>query len=37
MAANFGEQMKEVQVELDEQKRKRQAEINENQELRNKI
>jgi hypothetical protein len=29
--------MKEVQVDLDEQKRKRQAEINENHELRTMI
>jgi hypothetical protein len=34
LAANFNEQMKEVQVELDHQKSKRQGEINENTELR---
>jgi Myosin-like coiled-coil protein len=37
LAANFGDQMKEVQVELDAQKTKRQAEIEENGELRKKI
>jgi hypothetical protein len=37
LAANFNEQMKEVQVELDVQKSKRQAEINENTELRTLI
>jgi chromosome segregation ATPase len=37
LAANFNEQMKEVQVELDAQKAKRQAEINENSELRTQI
>ena len=37
LAANFGEQMKEVQVELDVQKTKRQAEITENGELRRQI
>lgn len=30
LAANFGEQMKEVQLELDEQKKKRSEEIAEN-------
>lgn len=34
IAANFNEQMKEVQSELDQQKVKRQAEITENTELR---
>lgn len=37
LAANFGDQMKEVQVELDEQKAKRQKEIDENGELRKQI
>ena len=37
LASNFGEQMKEVQVELDEQKAKRQKEIDENGELRKQI
>lgn len=37
LAANFNEQMKEVQVELDHQKAKRQAEITENSELRTQI
>ena len=34
LAASFGDQMKEVQVELDKQKEKRQEEIDENQALR---
>jgi len=37
LASNFGDQMKEVQVELDEQKAKRQKEIDENGELRKQI
>lgn len=37
LATNFGDQMKEVQVELDEQKAKRQKEIDENSELRTQI
>ena len=37
LAGNFGEQMKEVQVELDAQKANRQAEIEENGELRKQI
>lgn len=37
LAANFGDQMKEVQVDLDVQKSKRQEEIEENGELRKQI
>ena len=37
LAATFGDRMKEVQGELDEQKAKRQAEIDENQRLRSMI
>ena len=37
LAQNFGDQMKEVQVELDQQKAKRQAEIEENGQLRKQI
>jgi len=37
LAGNFGEQMKEVQDELDVQKKKRQDEITENTELRTQI
>lgn len=37
LASNFGDQMKEVQVELDDQKAKRQKEIDENGELRKQI
>jgi HKD family nuclease len=37
LASNFGDQMKEVQVELDEQKAKRQKEIDEKGELRKQL
>lgn len=37
LASNFGEEMKEIQVELDKQKAQRQKEIDENGDLRKQI
>jgi hypothetical protein len=37
LASNFGEEMKEIQVELDKQKGQRQKEIDENGDLRKQI